>query len=100
MKGYLGEDQQAATQDMIATHATVWELTRKVEGVGYKLFMDNFFSPPDSFKDLATKVINCCGSARPNWKEMPQDLGNKTLKLKRGDLSVRPKGDLTAAVWK
>ena len=31
---------------------------------------------------------------------MPKDLRPKTLRLKRGDIRVRPKGDLTAVVWK
>jgi hypothetical protein len=44
MKVYLGKDRQHVTQDMAATHATVKELTRRVEGLGHKLYMDNFFS--------------------------------------------------------
>ena len=31
---------------------------------------------------------------------MPKDLKPKTLKLKRGDIRVRTRGDLTAVVWK
>ena len=40
---YLGKDSQSATVDMTATHATGRHLTRRVEGLGHKLFMDNFF---------------------------------------------------------
>jgi len=39
MKLYLGTDSRSAT----ATHATVRHLTCRVEGLGHKLFMDNFF---------------------------------------------------------
>jgi hypothetical protein len=42
-------------QDLTATHATVTLLTRKVEGRGHKLYMDNFFSSPDLFDDLTKK---------------------------------------------
>jgi len=31
---------------------------------------------------------------------MPTDLNPKTLRLKRGDIRVRTRGDLTAVVWK
>jgi len=31
---------------------------------------------------------------------MPKDLRPKTLRLKRGDIRVRTRGDLTAVVWK
>jgi hypothetical protein len=36
---------------MTATHATVAGLTRRVENVGHKLYMDSFFSSPDLFSD-------------------------------------------------
>ena len=54
--------------------------------------------PPDSFDDLATKEIYCCGTVRPNRKGMPQDLGPK--RMTRGDLQVRTRGDLTAILWR
>ena len=47
MKVYLGKDRQRTAQYVIATHATVTELTRKIEGRGRKLYMDNFFSSPE-----------------------------------------------------
>ena len=47
MKVYLGKDRQRIAQHLTATHATVTILTRKVEGRGHKLYMDNgqFFLP-------------------------------------------------------
>ena len=39
-----GKDKQRAAQHLTATHATVTNLTREVEGFGHKLYMDNFFS--------------------------------------------------------
>jgi hypothetical protein len=44
---YLGKDTQSTAQHLTATHATVAELTRKIEGYGHKLYMDNFFSFPE-----------------------------------------------------
>jgi len=43
---YKHGDTQHAAQDMITTNATVRDLTRKVEGWGHKLYMDNFLSFP------------------------------------------------------
>lgn len=43
MTVYLGKDRQNAAKDITATHATVKTLTRRVEGRGHKLMMDNFF---------------------------------------------------------
>jgi hypothetical protein len=53
----------------------------RINGVGYKLYMDNFFSSPSVFYDLQTTCINCCGNVRQNCKGMQRDLENKTLKL-------------------
>jgi hypothetical protein len=61
--------------------------------------MDNVFSYPDLFDNIHTKAINCCGTVRPNRKGMPSDFGRK-LRLKRGDIKTKVKGDLTAVIWK
>jgi len=100
MKVYLGKDSDSATDDMTATHATVRHLTCRVEGLGHKIFMDNFFSPPRLFDDLDRRKLNSCGTVRPNRRDMPCDFGPKQLKLKRGDVRVKTRGGLTALVWK
>jgi len=100
MKVYLGKDRQRMAQHVTATHATVTELTRKIEGRGHNLYMDSFFSSPELFDDLAKKHIYCCGTVRPNSKGMPQDLRPKMTKLKRGDICVRTRADLTAVLWR
>ena len=43
MRSYLDRDSHSATVDMTVTHATVRHLTCRVEGLGHKIFMDNFF---------------------------------------------------------
>jgi hypothetical protein len=85
---------------MTATHTTVRHLTHVVEGVGHKLFMDSFFSSMRLSDDLERCKINSCGTVRPDRKDMPPDFGPKKLKLKRGNVSVRTRGNLTALVWK
>ena len=60
--------------------------------------MDNYFSSPDLFNDLATKQINSSGTVQPNRKGMPQDLGPKRMTW--DDFQVQTRGDLTAILWK
>jgi len=100
MRVYLGRDSHSTTDDMTATHASVRHLTSRVEGLGHKIFMDNFFSSPSLFDDLNRRKINSRGTVRPNRRDMPHDFGPKQLKLKRGDVRVRTRGGLTALVWK
>jgi len=70
MKIYLGKDKQNEAEMMIATQVTVRSLTRRVDGVGYKLYMDNLFMSPDLSDDLHTRGINCCGTIRQNCEGM------------------------------
>jgi len=100
MKIYLGKDRQRMAQHVTVTHVTVTELMRKIEGREHKLYRDNFFSSPELFHDLVKKQIYCCGTVRWNRKGMPQDLRPKTTKLKRGDIRVRTRADLTAILWR
>jgi len=99
MKIYLGKDRQHMAQHMTATHVTVIELTRKIKGRGHKLYMVNFFPSPELFDDLAKNQIYCCDTVRLNRRGMPQDLALKTTKLKREDICVRTRADLTAILW-
>ena len=72
MNVYLGQDRQRVAQHVTATHATVTNLTRGVEGFGHKMYMDNFFSSPELFDNLAQKKISCCGTVRLNRKACPR----------------------------
>ena len=98
MRVYLDGDSNSTTDDMTATHATVRHLTCRVEGLGHKIFMDNFFSSPRLFDDLDRHRINSCRTVQPNRKGMPRDFGPKQLKLKRGNVRVRTEGGLTTLV--
>jgi hypothetical protein len=85
---------------MAATHAAVRHLTSRVEGLGHKIFMDNFFSSTRLFDDLDRHTVNSCGTIRSNRKDIPCDFGPQQLKLKRGYVRVRTSGGLTTLVWK
>ena len=69
---------------MTATHVTVRHLTCRVEGLGHKLFMDNFFSSPRLFDDLLRRKIHSCGTVRPNRKTCPLTLDQKKTEIDTG----------------
>jgi len=100
MRVYLGKDSHSATENMTAKHATVRHLTCRVQGLGHKIFTDNFISSPKLFDDLERLKINSCRTIRPNRKDVPRDSGPKQLKLKRDDIRVKTRGGLTAFIWK
>jgi len=100
MSVYLGKQRQHATTQITATHGTVLQLIRRVEGLGHKIFMDNYFTSPDLFDDLFQRKINACGTVRQDRRGMPRDIRRKSLKLKRGDIVTRVRGTIRAVRWK
>jgi hypothetical protein len=54
------------TAAMTTIHATVSRLTTRIENLGHKFYMDNFFSSPDLLDNLHVNAINCCDTVRPN----------------------------------
>lgn len=100
MSVYLGKQKQLANEDITAIQGTVFQLVRKVEGVGHKLYMDDYFSSPQLFDTLLKRKINSCGTVSYNRREMPHDIRPNYIKLKRGDIITRVRGNLSAIRWK
>jgi len=82
MQVYLDRDSHSVTDDMTATHTTVRHLTSRVEGLGHKIFMDNFFSFPRLFDDLERRKLNSCETAQPN-RRYAQRLWTKTTEIEK-----------------
>jgi hypothetical protein len=61
-------------------------LTRKVEGVGHKLSMDNYFSSMQLFSAPCNRKMNSFGTVCQNRQGMPANFEPKTLKLKKGEV--------------
>jgi len=90
MTVYLGKDGKHVTPSMTATHANVTRLTARIEHVGHKLYIGNFFPSPASFDDLHTKTIHCCGTVRANRKWITKYFGHK-MKMKSADIKTKMK---------
>jgi hypothetical protein len=86
-----------AALNITPTHGTGLQLTRNAEGVGHKLFMDNYFSP-QLFSDLHNRKITSCGTVHHNRQGMPANFGPKTLKLKKGDIIYKVKGGISTVL--
>jgi hypothetical protein len=78
----------------------VLQVVRRVEGLGHKISMDNYFTSPALFDDLFQRKINACGTVRHGRRRMPRDIGPKYLKMKRRDIATRVRGTLRAVRWK
>jgi L-cysteine desulfidase len=52
MSVYLGKQWQHATAHIRATHGTVLQVIQRIEVLGNKIFMDNYFTSPALSDDL------------------------------------------------
>ncbi|PNF40809.1 hypothetical protein B7P43_G16650 [Cryptotermes secundus] len=100
MTVYLGKQRQLATEEITLTHGIVLQLIRRVEGLGHKIYMDNYFSSPALFDDLLDRKINKCGTIHNDRRGMPQEIWPKSIKLKKGDIVRRVKRHLSVVRWK
>lgn len=63
-------------------HHVVIKLMQGLEGKGFNLIIDNWYSSPGSFHDLAEDKILACGTVRANGKGLPKDI----MDLKAGEM--------------
>jgi hypothetical protein len=89
MNVYLGKDR-CADQDETASHVMVRDLYKRVNGVGQKLYIDNFFSSWELFDDLIMKISIC----------RTRLMQHRTLTKEGKGIRVRVRGDMTVLVWK
>ncbi|PNF36309.1 hypothetical protein B7P43_G00540 [Cryptotermes secundus] len=100
MTVYLGKQRQLATEEITPTHGIVLQLIRRVEGSGHKLYMDSYISSPALYDDLLERKIYTCGTVSNDRHGMPQEIRPKLMKLKKGDIVTRVKGNLSVVLWK
>ena len=89
--GKTGHDPKKA----LAYHV-VRKLVQGLEGKGFNLFVDNWYSSPQLFQDLAEVGILACGTVRANRKGLPSDIMNLKAKdiksMKEDSLCLDRKG--------
>ncbi|GFV61118.1 piggyBac transposable element-derived protein 4 [Trichonephila clavipes] len=99
MRVYLGKDKKENLSTS-ASYNVVYTMTDCIKGKGHKVFMDNFFSSPELFRDLLKErsiIYNSCGTVRSNRKHFPKDLA--PCKMRQGDVAVKFCNGMTALCW-
>jgi hypothetical protein len=76
---YLGKQRQHATTQITPTHGRVLQVIRRVEGLGHKIFMDNYFTSPTLFDDLFQRKINVCGTVRQDRRGKCHEILDENL---------------------
>ena len=66
---------------------------------GHHVFMDNFYTSVQLFKELEKRQIGASGTLRENRKDLPMSI-RKPGKTKRGDLKCYLSGNLLSFLWK
>ena len=74
---------QAATHGILSSEAIVIELMEPYLQNGHTLFIDNWYTRPSLFLNLAGKKTNAVGTVRVNRKNMPQQF--KPTKMGKGE---------------
>lgn len=96
--GRKGEVEQNHTKNVVI------RLMRPLEGKGYRVFTDNFYTSPELFFTLRERDVHACGTVRPNRKDLPKEIMDHKLpavkNLDRGGALFRQKGELLAVTWK
>lgn len=73
-------------------------------GLGYNIFMDNYYTSVELFEKLYDKGIQACGTCRGDRIGLPSDVtktkSDKVKRMKRADAFYRQKGNFTCVTWK
>ncbi|KAG5882135.1 hypothetical protein JTB14_005964 [Gonioctena quinquepunctata] len=77
----------------------VHTMTDGLEGKGYHVYFDNFFTTERVMRDMYKKKIYCCGTVRQNRKKNPKLKTDKALARGEWDWSTR-RAMLSCVKWK
>jgi hypothetical protein len=73
-------------------------LDEPLRGLGYRVYVDRYYSSPTLFSALYDQKIGATGTVMPNRKGMPHEA--TTTKLKRGEHVVYSNESLRCMKWK
>ena len=79
------------------TYRVVTKLCRPIYDKGHHVFMDNYFSSPELFAELARNQTGACGTLRLNRRGVPEEL--KTAKPATGEIVTARDNDLLFICW-
>ncbi|XP_063073836.1 piggyBac transposable element-derived protein 4-like [Engraulis encrasicolus] len=101
-EGKSSEASQALVAGKGLSYDSVMQLLpTEALGAGYKLYVDNFYTSPELFKDLLEKMVWACGTIRPNRKGFPTDRpGALDKKSPRGTIRWIREDPLLFVQWK
>lgn len=72
---YTGEEkQQADAAGLPVTHSIVRKLMSNILGMGYHLYMDNYYNSPGLTTYLSQQDTHITGTLRSNRKGVPKDI--------------------------
>ena len=97
-KLYTGKEGDGVERGL--AHQVVLDLLEdaRLEGKGYVVFTDNFYSSPALFCDLVGRGFGACGTARRNRHSIPEVVSD--TKLKKGEVVSSRDVDLLALKWR
>ena len=96
-KLYTGKDGSSGGPGL--AHRVVMDLAddQRLEGKGYLIYTDNFYSSPDLFQALADKGFGACGTARKDRRGIPLSIRNAGLQ--RGEIASSVDDGVLALKW-
>ena len=98
-KLYTGkEDNVPANLGLV--HRVVLDLLDddRLRNKGYRIFMDNFYSSPDLFRDLQKEGFEACGTLRSNRRGIPEEV--KSARLRKGESHFSMDDSLLYMKWR
>ena len=95
---YTGKEGDRAEQGL--AHRVVMQLVDDVrlQGKGYVIFTDNFYSSPALFRDLTEKGFGGVGTARKDRREIP--LSIRDARLRKGETVSSSDDGILAMKWR
>lgn len=97
-KLYTGKEKNR-TETVLAHHVVVDLVNdERLQGKGYIIVMDNFYSSPSLFHDLLHRGFHACGTVCKDRKGLPKNVCTATLQ--KGDVISSVDDSVMALKWK
>ena len=95
---YTGKEEDRVQTGL--AHGVVLDLVddARLQGKGYVVVTDNFYSSPALFRDLVARGFGACGTARKDRKGIPLSVRNAALR--RGEVASSVDDSVLSLKWK